>query len=163
MELLNIDMKTMAYIRSEAEFNRARMKAFWDFLLNRVTGRRTHLLSFNEMVEKSQLDQALYLGLQDIPIKNIVGSVGRYRDFTPHFYPCISDAGGKERWRILYAIAVSGARFPPVEVYKIGKAYFVKNGHHRISVATYLNWTTIQACVTELPLPMTGDSNLDDQ
>ena len=110
-----------------------------------------YLLSFNEVVEKLRLKQSVYRGLQDIPVENIVGSTGRYEDFTRRFLPRSSDKREKERWRQIYTLAVTGKGFPPIEVYKIDQAYFVKDGNHRVSVARELNWETIQAFVTELP------------
>lgn len=91
--------------------------------------------------------------MQDVPLKNIVGSAGRHRDYTQRFAPCANDERSKERWRLIYTLAVSGAGFPPIEVYQLGDGYFVQNGHHRVSVATYLGWPDIQAYVTVLPAP----------
>ncbi|HXW01303.1 MAG TPA: hypothetical protein VEC93_23025 [Anaerolineae bacterium] len=151
MELLNLDLKNIVYIQSEAEFSRAKTKGFWEVMGSLVTGHRPHLLSFDEFAHNLQPQQIVYAGLQDIPTKAIIGSAGRYRDFTRHFFPSLSDERGKERWRTIYTLAVSGAGFPPIEVYQIETVYFVQNGHHRVSVATYLGWTSIQAHVTVLP------------
>jgi len=149
----------MIYLRSEAEFNRASAKAFWQTRLNLVTGRRPHLLSFDEVVKRFQPEQATYLGLRDISLKDIVGSVGRHRDFTRHLLPCTRDAWSKERWRLIYARAVSGAGFPPVDAYQLDLGYFIQNGHERVSVAAYLGWPTIQAHVTFLPSIPISDAN----
>jgi hypothetical protein len=157
MELLNLDLKNIVYIRSEAEFSRAKTKGFWEVLASLVTGHRPHLLSFDEFAKNLQPQQLVYAGLQDIPTKAIIGSASRYRDFTRHFFPSPSDERGKERWRTIYTLVVSGVGFPPIEVYQIGTIYFVQNGHHRVSVATYLGWTTIQAHVTVLP-SLTGQA-----
>ena len=155
MEALNLKLETITYVRSEAEFNQARKKGFWEAIIGLIKGQQTRPLVFDEVVEKLHLEQSTYLGLQDIPVKNIVGSAGRDKDFTRHFWPTTDDVFGKERWRNIYTRAVTGAGFPPIDVYKIDQAYFVKDGHHRVSVARYLNWKTIQAHVTELP---TADS-----
>ena len=150
MVLLNLDLKNITYIQSEAEFNRARAKGFWEFVGSVVTRRSPHLLPFEEVTQNLQPGQPVFLGLQDIPIKDIVGSTGRQRDFTRRFFPAMHDERGKERWRTIYTLAVCGTGFPPVELYQIGTEYFVQNGHHRISVASYLGWPTIQAYVTVL-------------
>ena len=51
---------------------------------------------------------------------------------------------------------------PPVELYKIGEAYFVVDGYHRVSVARYHEVLTVEAAVAKLPatrvLPMTSNS-----
>lgn len=150
----------MAYIRSESEFGRARMKGFVQMVMSLVTGHNMHLLSFDEVVGKLRLKQAVYQGLQDIPVKNIVGSTGRYEDFTRHFLPRSSDRRDKERWRNIYTLAVTGKGFPPIDVYKIDQVYFVKDGNHRVSVARDLGWETIQAHVTELPSSISLDPDV---
>ena len=160
MEPLNINVEEMAYIRSESEFGRARMKGFVEMVMGLVTGQNMHLLSFDEVVEKLRLKQAIYLGLQDIPIKNIVGSTGRYEDFTRQFLPRSGDRRDKERWRNIYTLAVTGKGFPPIDVYKIDQVYFVKDGNHRVSVARDLGWETMQAHVTELPSSISLDPDV---
>jgi len=151
MESLNIDLESQAYIKSESEFNHVRVKGFLERMMGAITGRNMHLLSFNEVVDKLRLNRTIYLGLQDIPLKNVVGSTGRYEDFTRHFLPRTGDRRDKERWRKIYTLAVTGKGFPPIDVYKIDQVYFVKDGNHRVSVARELGWETIQANVTELP------------
>lgn len=148
-----IDLKTITYIQSETEFNRARSKGFWEIMLSLVTRRRPHLLPLDPLARNIQPEQVTYLGLQDVRLKNVIGSAGRHRDYTQRFSPCASDERSKERWRLIYTLAVSGAGFPPIEVYQLGDVYFVQNGHHRVSVATYLGWPDIQAYVTVLPAP----------
>lgn len=153
MKLLSLDIENIIYIRSEAEFSRACAKAFWETKLSLVTGRPSHLLALDEVINPFLAEQAAYLGLQDIILKNIIGSVGRHRDFTPHLLPCARDEKNKERWRLAYTRAVSGAGFPPLDVYQFEGHFFIQNGHERASVAAYLGWPTIQAYVTRLPGP----------
>ncbi len=153
MQLVNTNIKTMAYVESEAEFNRAKVKGFWEVLLSRITGRKSCLWSLGEVmssVDKKQTSQTVDLGLSDVPIEKIIGSVSRNQDFTRHFLPCSGNRSGKERWRGIYTLAVTGMGFPPVALYKVGDDYFVEDGHHRISVAKYLGWETIQAHVVAL-------------
>ena len=151
MDEINADLEARTYIQSESEFSRARMKGFLESVMALITGHNMHLLSFDEVVEKLGLKQSIYRGLQDIPVKNIVGSTGRYEDFTRQFLPRAGDQRNKERWRNIYTLAATGKGFPPIDVYKIDQVYFVKDGNHRVSVARALGWETIQAYVTELP------------
>jgi len=164
MEPLNINNESMVYIRSESEFGRARMRGFLEMVMALITGNNMHLLSFDEVVQKLRLKQAIYRGLQDIPLDNIVGSTGRYEDFTRRFLPRSGDKRDKERWRNIYTLAVTGKGFPPINVYKVDQVYFVKDGNHRVSVARDLGWKTIQAHVTELPSPISlqPDTQPDD-
>jgi hypothetical protein len=151
MDPTNLSAEAITYIRSEAEFNRAKVKGFLEMMLGLITGHNMHLLSFDEVVKKLNLKEAAYLGVQDIPLQNIAGSTGRYEDFTRHFLPRSGDEREKERWRNIYTLAQTGKGFPPIDVYKIDQVYFVKDGNHRVSVARALEWDTIQAHVTELP------------
>lgn len=159
----NIDLETQVYINSESEFNYLRLRGFLDRVLGFITGHNMHLLSFTEIVDKLRLRESIYRGLQDIPIAHIVGSTGRYNEFTRHFFPYSLDKRDKERWRKIYTLAVTGKGFPPIEVYKIDQIYFVHDGNHRVSVAKDLGWETIQANVTELPcaIPLTPDVEPD--
>ena len=151
MELVSTDIKTIAYIESEAQFNQAKLKGVWEIVLSRLTRRWCRLQGFAETVETLQPEQSVTLGLQDIPLNNVVGSVGRSREYTRQFRPRSSTGREKERWRTIYTLAVTGVGFPAVELYKIGQDYYVKDGHHRMSVARHLAWPTIQAFVIELP------------
>jgi len=94
-------------------------------------------------------------GLQDIEVREIVGSVGREKEFTRCFDPLASSARQKERWRSSYALSRAGKGHPPVEVCKVGPDYFVVNGHHRVPVAKHLNWKTIQSWASEVLPPPT--------
>jgi hypothetical protein len=150
----NLNVEQISYIQSENEFNQAKWKGFLETMLGLITGHNMHLLSFDEVARKLNLKEAFYLGLQDVPLANIVGSTGRYTDFTRHFLPRSSHQLDKERWRKIYTLAVTGKGFPPIDVYKVDQVYFVKDGNHRVSVARKLGWETIQAMVTELPTPI---------
>jgi hypothetical protein len=163
LKVLKMDLKTMTYIQSEAEFSRASTKGFWDIKRSLLTGHKPYLLPFNEVIKGLPTTSTLHLGLQDIPLKKIVGSVGRTQDFTHLFMPCVRDERGKERWRTIYTLVVSGSGLPPVEVFQIGPMFFVQDGHHRVSVASYLGWSTIQAYVTALPSPLIGTADLAGQ
>lgn len=149
-----MDAKEIAYMKSEDEFNRARRKALVEEIVAGINGSNLDLLSFDAVVEKLRLRHTVNCGLQDIPLKQIAGSCGRYADFTRTFTP--RRAGrDKERWRQIYTLATTGQGFPPIEVYKVDQVYFVRDGNHRVSVAQELGWETIQAYVTELPTMFT--------
>lgn len=164
MDPIIMDNEAMAYVRSESEFGHARLKGFLEVMLAMLRGHDMHLLSFDEVIEKLRLRQSIYRGLEDIPVDQIVGSTGRYEDFTRHFLPRAGDRRNKERWRNIYTLAVTGKGFPPIDVYKIDEVYFVKDGNHRVSVARDLGWRTIQGHVTELPcsISLTPDVETDD-
>jgi hypothetical protein len=143
--------------QARRDFSQARMKAFWQTVWANVTNQETELLSFDEVKEKLRLNNKRYLGLQNVPLNKIIGSVGRYQDFTRTFLPRRSV--DKERWEQVDALARGFKGFPPVELYKVGDAYFVIDGNHRISVARQLKAKTIEAYVTELMTPVGLDEN----
>ncbi|MEW5868625.1 MAG: universal stress protein [Chloroflexota bacterium] len=144
------------------DFHRLRSQAKLQELVSRLSGESNQLLSYDEVRQKLNLSGASERGLKDIPLDAIVGSVGRYTDFTRDFLPLQSiDA---ERWARV-KVAVTGlVGLPPIEVYKIGEVYFVKDGNHRVSVARQLGATHIQAYVTEVysRVPITSDIRPDD-
>ncbi len=156
MELLNMNLPTMAYVESDAEFDRARMKGFWERLLSRFTHQPLCLQAFDEAIKSFSSSCMTDLGIQDVSLNKIIGSVGRNHDFTRQFLPCHKSKSGRERWRKIYTLIVTGTGIPPVELYKVGDDYFVEDGHHRVSVAKYLGWEVIQAQIVELSLSETA-------
>ncbi len=123
----------------------------------RLTGQPTELLSFEQVRESLRGISGLPRGLQEIPLDAIVGSVGRYADFSRTFLP-LDDSQG-QRWARVKAMSESLTGLPPIEVYKIGDAFFVRDGHHRVSVARSLGAKSIEGYVTEVDvkLPLEPD------
>jgi len=103
-----------------------------------------------------------YIGLREVPIENIVGSMGRYLDFDRAFLP--RQTKTKNRWIQIDAAHLDQVYLPPVELFKIGEVYFVKDGNHRVSVARERGQLYIDAYVTEIdvPVPLTADITIDD-
>jgi nucleotide-binding universal stress UspA family protein len=130
------------------DFKRMRRQAVLQQVIARLTGREQALMPYNEVVEMLQPAEQVEHGLQEIPLDQIVGSVGRYHDFTRDFLPK-SDAN-QERWARVKAAVVEMRGLNPIEVYQVGEVYFVKDGNHRVSVARQLGVETISALVTEV-------------
>jgi hypothetical protein len=143
------DYNQVHYMEGLSAFQSARMRAFWDEMMSLIRGKSAELLSFEDIRTRLRLREENYQGLQDVPLDKIVGSVGRYREFTSNFLP--KKSIGQERWSRIYAQASGMTGLPPVELYKIGDVYFVRDGNHRVSVARQLGAKTIQAHVTALP------------
>lgn len=119
--------------RADTDFIRARQKAFWDEVKGFISRRSNRLLPFDEVRDKLEVYFTRELGIQTVPIDSIVGSEGRYRSFTRHFFPLDDDLG--DRWKKVVEAHYAKKSLPPVALYKVCDAYFVKDGHHRISVA----------------------------
>jgi nucleotide-binding universal stress UspA family protein len=128
------------------DFRRARLKASLQDVIARLTGSSTELLSYDEVRKQLRAVESPLRQLREIPVNAIVGSVGRYHDFTKDFLPR-SDSD-KARWAKVKELMLSQSGVPPIEVYQIGDAYFVKDGNHRVSVAREMELPYIEAYVT---------------
>jgi len=117
-------------------------------VLARLRGKSSELLSYEEVRQQLHALEKSEEKLEEIPLAAIVGSVGRYADFTRSFLP--KKESGMERWARVKVGTTSLRGLPPIEVYRLGEAYFVKDGHHRISVARQDGSKFIQAYVTEV-------------
>ena len=136
------------YREALEDFHQARRQAAMQQLLSRFTGEQTELLSYDDVKHKLKVMNVRERGLQDIPVDKIIGSVGRYKDFTRSFLPK-TDSGG-QRWARVKAAISDLSGVPPIEVYQLGDAYFVIDGNHRVSIARQLEIPTISAFVTEV-------------
>ncbi|MGC9346926.1 MAG: universal stress protein [Anaerolineae bacterium] len=144
------------------DFHRARRKAALQELIARLTGESIDLLSYEEVRQKLRASSQRDRGMRDIPLDAIVGSVGRYTDFTRTFLPRQDDS--MHRWARVKVASQRLEGLPPIEVYQIGDVYFVKDGNHRVSVAREIGASHIQAYVTEVQtqVPMESDMRPDD-
>jgi hypothetical protein len=142
---------------SAYEFSSVRQKAFIEEWFSTFTGRHIDLLSFEEVKQNLRLQDSSYKGLQVIDLDKIVGSVGRYRDFTRSFLPKDDKMG--DRWRRVDEIAHNEG-YPPIDVFQVGEVYFVRDGNHRVSVAKSHDAKTIEAYVTEYTTSV--DIEIDD-
>lgn len=129
-----------------ADFRRARRRADVRAVLAQLAGDEQRLLPYEEVRRRLHAVEGAHRRLEDIELDAIVGSVGRYRDFNREFLPLVDEDA--DRW-VGVKLAMTGLKgVPPIEVYQIGEAYFVKDGNHRVSVAKELGATHIQAYVT---------------
>src|SRR5215216_5158072 len=144
------------------DFQSARQRASIQEILARLRGKSTQLLSYDEVAQKLNLHARVERGIKNIPLDAIVGSVGRYTDFTRTFLP--RRTGDQERWARVKAAMVEGVGLPPIEVYKVGEAYFVIDGNHRVSIARQEGFDRIQARVIEVQtkIPLTPSVQPDD-
>jgi nucleotide-binding universal stress UspA family protein len=144
------------------DFQSARQRAAVQEILARFRGRSNRLLSYDDVAERLKLRARTERGVQQIPLSAIVGSVGRYADFTRTFLPRRTE--DQERWAHVKAAMEDGLDMPPIEVYKVGEAYFVVDGNHRVSIARQEGSTTIAARVIEFKteVGLTPDVEPDD-
>ena len=70
------------------DFQRAHLKAVTQEILAKATGKSADLLSYDTVRKELKLhNTAIDRGLHEIPIDAIIGSAGRYEDFTKSFFP----------------------------------------------------------------------------
>jgi nucleotide-binding universal stress UspA family protein len=152
----------MSYLSAIQDFRQARRRAAMEQIMAHLTRRSADLLSYQDVRQKLNLQMGRTVGLEEIPLDSIVGSVGRYGDFTRTFLPKTDDA--EERWASVQMKVTDLGGLPPIEVYRIDRVYFVIDGNHRVSVARQLGATHIQAYVTEVltRVPLTPDVQPDD-
>ena len=130
------------------DFRLARRRAALQSVIARLTGKSAELLSYEDVRRKLRGHEKSSPRLHDIPLNAIVGSAGRYKEFTRDFLP--RKTVNADRW-IRVKMAMVGSRgVPPIEVYRIGEVYFVLDGNHRVSVAREMGLTHLEAYVTEV-------------
>jgi hypothetical protein len=133
---------------AEADFLRARRLQMIAGLASRVLRKESadrKALAFQEVVDALGLVDEVALGIQLIPVDRIVGSVDKVRDFDPKFRP--RTGRNRQRWERIAEAARRGESLPPIDVYQVGEMYFVRDGHHRVSVYRALELSTIEADV----------------
>ncbi len=156
-----MSINNINYQSALQDFNEARLKGSLQEALARLTGKSNELLSYEEVARKLKLRARSDRGIQEIPVDAIVGSVGRYTEFTRTFLPRKPE--DQERWaRVKAAMVETGLE--PIEVYKVGEVYFVLDGNHRVSIARQEGFEFIEAHVIEVntSIPISPDLQPDE-
>jgi hypothetical protein len=142
---------------AQGDFSRARRRRALARLSARL--RRAddvnHILPFEEVARALGRVGERRLGEQLIPLDSIVGTVDRSREFDRDFRP--TSPRVRERWQRINLAQRKGQAMPPIDVYRIGELHFVKDGHHRVSVARALGYKDINAYVTEVQTQIGAD------
>ena len=148
-------------IRKEAraDFDLAHRRSSWRNILGWLTRNRVDLLPFDEVRTRLPVKGQHYAGMHEIPLDAIIGSVSRYHDFDRAFLP--RQTHTRDRWENVDAAHLRDIILPPIEVYQIGDAYFVKDGNHRVSVARLKSQAYIDAYVIRIDVPVEIDPSLD--
>ncbi|MDQ3933516.1 MAG: chromosome partitioning protein ParB [Actinomycetota bacterium] len=148
-------------VDAQTDFTRARRRRALARLASRLRREPADfdlVLPFEEVVAALGRRGERHVGLESIPLDSIVGTVGRGRDFDRGFRPTSGRTRG--RWERIATAARQGESFPPIDVYRIGEVHFVKDGHHRVSVARAQGLDTIDAYVTEVQTEVGADRRI---
>lgn len=141
----------MANVDAQHDFLRARRRAAFGRLSARLRGEPDDIgviLPYEEVVAALGFVSERSLGLQVVALDAIVGTIDRGRDFDRRFRP--TSRRVRSRWEAIAAVMRRGESLPPVDLVKVGEIYFVRDGHHRVSVASALGLDDIDAYVTEV-------------
>ncbi|KGN42213.1 hypothetical protein [Knoellia aerolata] len=133
---------------AEADFLKVRRQQRMSGLARKVRGDQARVLSLDEVLKALGNRGEQSLGVQSIPVSQIVGSVDKVREFDPSFRP--TSGRNRARWERLAEAVRRGEPIPPIDVYQVGDMYFVRDGHHRVSVVRALGDSLIEADVTRI-------------
>jgi hypothetical protein len=127
--------------------------------LRRQPGDADAILPFDEVVSALGRTGERDLGLQPIRLDSIAGTVDRVGGgFDRSFRP--TSAKDRERWVRSAAAMRRGEPLEPISVYRVGDVHFVRDGHHRVSVARAAGHDVIDGYTTEILTKAGATSNL---
>lgn len=146
---------------ADTDFSRARRSQLAASLARRLRREPDDvnlILPFDEVVAALGRRGERHVGLETIALDSIVGTVDRAREFDRRFRPTSRSA--KRRWKRIAAATRRGDAMPPIDVYRLGEMHFVRDGHHRVSVARQLGLDVIEAKVTEIETEVGADQSV---
>lgn len=121
---------------------KSKVFGLWAF----ITRRRAKLLTLQAVADEKNVTNRHYVGLQTVDIDKIAGSENYNAAFDAQFRPVTS--WNRQRWINVATAYGANIPLPPVALIQVGQAYFVRDGHHRISVARLFGRQFIEAEVT---------------
>lgn len=132
--------------QSYALFNRVMIKGYIRRFFDRLFRKSFELYSLSNILQNGSPQYAMETGLHAVPLHLVVGSENRCKDFDKQFTPF--SERNHQRWLRISDMFIKGESIPAVELIQVGQSYFVRDGHHRISVAKALGKKFIDAKVT---------------
>ena len=134
--------------QADKDFGLARRRAWLRRLALRLRRKAADAQpTFEDLQNALRAHNRVRRGIRVVDTDEIVGSVGRSKDFDRSFLPLRASTG--ERWKRVDVAFHRGQDLPPVSLYKLDDAYFVLDGNHRVSVARYHGVRAVEAEVTE--------------
>jgi hypothetical protein len=136
---------------AQHDFLRARRRATLGRVAARLRGEPDDvrvILPYEEVIDALGFVSEHSAGPAVVALDDIVGTVDRQREFDRQFRPMSGRV--RSRWEHIAAAMRRGDPMPPVDLLRIGEIYFVRDGHHRVSVARALGLKDINADVTDV-------------
>lgn len=133
---------------SQNDFEKAVNKSRLDSLISLIRWENPRLLSLYDVTKLVKPRTETYIGFKSIEIKKIIGSEGRFYDFSKAFFPKKKMLKG--RWTSIDRANRQSIILPPISVYQLGDNYFVRDGNHRVSVAKMMRIEFIDAEIVKL-------------
>ena len=127
-----------AFLYSKA-FSQGKWHAFW----HKLRGEEPNLRDLSKIEKTAKRLSSKDIAVVNVPLGKIVGSEGRVKDFDHDFHPLADH--NDQRWISVAAARRQGKPLPPVDLIQVGDEYYVRDGHHRISVAKASGQTEIEA------------------
>jgi nucleotide-binding universal stress UspA family protein len=157
-----MDDSSTSTIGAIEEFRAARLQASLEQIRAALRGKSIDLLSYEDVREKVHARETNQRQLRNIPLDAIVGSVGRYTDFTRSFFP--RQEKDEDRWARVRMQVEGSEGLPPIEAYQLGDVYFIIDGNHRVSVARSFGATHIEGYVTlvHASVPLSAEVDADE-
>lgn len=125
---------------------RAHLHLFW----TKITRKCFRLKVLNDSLKNGEVENSTYAGLQSVQISLIRGTENKESEFDQAFNPL--QERNRVKWQELARKKMRGTDLPPVNLVKIGDIYYVRDGHHRISVSRWLGQTFVDAEITILKI-----------
>jgi hypothetical protein len=159
-DLMSMDER-LSQMAAESDFDRERRRRALSLIAARLRSEPddvSPMLPFEEVVAALGWTGETDLGVQEIALDSIVGTVDRGTStFDRAFRPSAAVRG---RWESVAAARRRGVELPPIDVYRIGALHFVQDGHHRVSVARARRDTEIRAHVKRVSTKVGADNEL---
>jgi hypothetical protein len=141
-------MNPWGEIEAEQAFGRAARARRRAALVNRLRRRCTQCdrLAIHDARAVRRRGGGAGSGIRDIPLDAISGTLepNRASQFDRDFRPA---GPTRSRWQRVWLAEHRGTLLPPISVVQVGRAYAVRDGHHRVSVAKARGALTITAIV----------------
>jgi hypothetical protein len=142
-ELRSQNVHTYQYNTAINYFKSAIFNGRISRIKRRILGRQQWLYDLVSLKPHISLQGASYSGIKVVGVNDIIGTEGRAANFDIDFYPVNEES--RERWANMAMAYLACIPLPPVELIQVGDVYFVRDGHHRISVARAFGQIAVDA------------------